>query len=219
MNPLAVARISVAEIADAIEAGLKQSCAQLDVEQAVYGLDSRDELELHPCIAQALQSAGFGVHREQRYPCDRRKRSLSEGERCDVVITSSNRPLLQEESRGTLFDPPDAMPFDEAFWLEIKTVAQFTPDGPNANYSSQLLSTVRDDVTKLSKDHGILHAALLIILFVREQRIADHDLDIWQNKCLERGLPIGAPARRCIAITDRHGNAACAIAVYPVSHL
>ena len=218
MSSAAVQLISIADIADALEAGLKSLCAQLDAEQAVYGLDSLDELALHPFMAQSLKDAGLGVHREQRYPCDRHKRRLGEGERCDFVLTPGNRALMQEESRGTLFDSPDAMPLDEAFWLEVKVVSQFTPEGPNANYSSQLLSTVRQDVTKLSKDNGILRAGLLIVLFVRDQVVADHDLGIWQDKCLTRGLPIGAPARRSFAITDRHGNTLCAVAVYPVMH-
>jgi hypothetical protein len=212
-------RLSIADIADAIEAGLRAKFAQLDLEQAVYGLDALDEIALHPAIAQALTDAGFGVHREQRYPGDRLRRRVSEGERCDFVLTPDGREIAKEEARGTLFDAPDCVALDEAFWLEAKIVSQFTPDGPNHNYSSQLLSTVRHDITKLAKDPGILQAGLLIVLFVREQRVAEHDLGIWQNRCLERGLPIGAPARRCLPFADRHGNACCAIAVYPIAHL
>lgn len=214
-------QILTGDVADAVEAGLKRRCADLDAEQAVYGIDSLDEIELHPHLEQSFREAGFGAHREQRYPGHRGKRSLTEGDRCDFVLTPApgDRPLVMEESRGTLFDDPNAVPLDEAFWLEVKSVSQFTPDGPNANYSSQLLSTVQQDVTKLSQDQGILHAALLIVLFVREKLVAEHDLTIWQDKCIERGLPIGAPACRCFPIADRHGNSACMIAVYPVSHL
>jgi hypothetical protein len=212
-------RISPADIADAIEAGLKRSLAHLDHEQAVYGLDSRSELELHPVLEDALRAAGFGVHREQRYPGDRALRRVSEGERCDFVLTPDGTPLMAEDSRGTLFDDPAATPLDEAFWLEVKVVAQFAPEGPNANYSSQLLSAVREDVSKLAKDAGILQAGLLIVLFVRDHSIAEHDLKIWQDRCLDRGLPLAAPSRRAIAMTDRHGNACCAIAVYPVMHV
>jgi hypothetical protein len=144
---------------------------------------------------------------------------LTKGERCDFVLTPHNQPLIVEDSRGTLFDPQDAIPLDEAFWLEVKIVSQFTREGPNANYSSEMLSTVRQDVTKLAKDENILRAGLLLVLFVSDDRIADHDLIIWQNKCLDRGLPIGAPSIRKLLITNRHGHGLCAIAVYPVSHL
>jgi hypothetical protein len=186
--------IRIGDITDAVEAGLRAHLAQLELEQAVYGIDVLDELALHPILEQGFHAAGFGVYREQRYPADRIRRRVSEGERYAVSLA-------------------------EAFWLEVKVVSQFTIEGPNASYSSQLLATVRQDVTKLSKDPGILQAGLLLIMFVRDRMIADHDLNIWQNRCLERGLPIGAPSRRYIDMTDRHGHALCAIAAYPVSHL
>jgi len=206
------------DLADVVEAGLRRALADIDREQAVYGLDSRDEVALHPVLETCFHAAGYGVHREQRYPSDRKARKLTDGKRCDFVLTPDGRELAHEETRGTLFDAPDAIPLDEAFWLEVKVVAQFTPEGPNARYASQLLSTVREDVCKLSEESGILHAGLLLVLFVHDDQVADHDLKIWQDHCLERGLPIGAPSRRAIPIGDRHGNALCVISLYPVSH-
>jgi hypothetical protein len=213
---------SYSTIADALEAGLKRHLEYLELEQAVYGLDVQDEIALHPIIATALREEGYGVYREQRYPADRlaSRLRLSTGERCDFVLTPDGRALAAEESRGTLFDSlPGAVALDEAFWLEVKVVSQFTLEGPNANYSSQLLSCVRQDVTKLSKDTGILKAGLLIIMFVRDEVVAEHDLNIWQDRCLSRGLPIGAPSIRRIPITDRHGHGLCVTALYPVNHL
>jgi hypothetical protein len=134
------------------------------------------------------------------------------------LLTPDHRSLAVTERRATLFDPPDAVGLEDAFWLEVKVVAQYTEEGANATYASQLLSTVRHDVTKLSKDDGILHAALLIVLFVRDVTIAEHDLGIWQDRCLERCLPIGAPSCRSMAITDRLGNSVCYVALYPVAH-
>ncbi len=181
-------------------------------------MDVLDEIALHPTVASALREAGYGVYREQRYPADRIKRSHSEGERCDFVLTPDGRELSQPDAAGTLFDPADTVPLDEAYWLEVKVVSQFTVEGPNANYSSQLLSTVRQDVTKLSKEPGILHAGLLIVLFVQDERVADHDLQIWQDRCLQRGLPIGSPAVRRTQLNNRHGHGVCLMAVYPVMH-
>jgi hypothetical protein len=209
---------SVADVADAIDAGLRRRCAQLDEEHAVYGLDTLDEVALHPILAEAIAGAGYGVAREVRYPADHHKRKESHGERCDLVLTPDARPLVSTEAKATLFEAPDAVPFDEAFWLEVKTVAQHTTDGPNGSYSSQLLSTIRQDVTKLSKDPNILHAGLLIVMFVHDARVATHDLGIWQDRCLDRGLPIGAPYLRGIPITDRHGNGHLQVAAYSVSH-
>lgn len=210
---------SIADIADAIEAGLRRRMEQLDLEQSVTGLDALDEVPLHAILADSLAEAGYGVHREQRYPADRAKRRESEGERCDLVLTPDGRSLKEPDAKATLFDRPDAVEPDEAFWLEVKLVAQFTEEGPNRNYASQLLSTVRHDVTKLSKDPDILRAGILIVLFVRDAIVAEHDLGVWQDRCLQRGLPIGAPSVRTLPMTDRLGNGVCAIAVYPVSHL
>lgn len=212
-------RWHVGDLADAVIEGLRRRCGELDREQAVYGLDCLDEVALHPALSRCFAEAGLGVHREQRYPGDRMRRRISEGERCDFVLTPPGRELAREAARGTLFDSPDAMPLDEAFWLEVKVVAQFTPEGPNARYASQLLSTVREDVSKLSRERGILHAGLLLVMFVRDRAVAEHDLKIWQDRCLERGLPIGAPAWRFEPIADRHGNGLCAVALYPVAHL
>jgi len=78
---------------------------------------------------------------------------------------------------------------------------------------------VRQDVAKLSKDPGILHAGLLIVLFVREAMVAEHDLGVWQDRCLQRGLPINAPSTRVIAMTNRLGHGVCAVSVHRVSHL
>lgn len=210
---------SPADIADAIEAGLTQQAAALDAEHAVRGIDALDELALHPILAAGLTSADFGVHREVRYPADRRKRKASEGERCDFVLTPQHRPLRNPEAAATLFDSPDAVDLDEAYWMEVKVVAQFTCEGPNRQYASQLLSTVGRDVTKLSKDDGILHAGLLLVLFVQHEQIAIHDLGIWQDRCIARGLPIAAPSMRHWRLNDRMGNAACMIALYPVRRL
>jgi hypothetical protein len=210
---------SHADIADAVAQGLRSHASSLDLEQAVQGLDAQDERSLHPVLADALIAHGLGVCREQRYPSDRSKRRQSEGERCDLVLTPDGRALRQPDQAATLFDDPQAVELDDAYWLEVKVVAQWTSEGPNRQYASQLLSTVRGDVTKLSKDPGILHAGLLIVLFVADRSTADHDLDVWQERCVQRGLPIAAPYRRSFDLRDRLGNSLCMIALYPVSHL
>jgi hypothetical protein len=216
---VAVPIFSPADIADAAEAGLRRCTEALDHEQSVRGIDALEEVALHAVLADAFAAAGFGVHREQRYPQDRRTRRESEGERCDFVLTPDARPLRATEARSTLFDRADAVDPEDALWLEMKVVAQHVEDGANGRYATELLSTVRRDVTKLSKDAGILRAMLLIVLFVADERVAEHDLGIWQDRCLRRGLPIGAPSRRTFAIADRIGNRVCAVAVYPVHHL
>ena len=209
----------VGDIADALEAALRIEEDRLRCEQAVYGLDALDERGLHPVIARGLREAGYGVHREVRYPADRRKWRESEGERCDFVLTQDGRPLREVERARTLFDSPDAAAVEEAWWLEIKVAWQYTTDGPNPRYAAQMLSVARADVGKLSKDQGILHAGLAMLAFVENDEIALHDLRVWYERNVSRGLPVGYPSTRLVPISNRVGNSVCAVAVCPVSHL
>ncbi|MEE2907953.1 MAG: hypothetical protein VX527_08995 [Planctomycetota bacterium] len=211
-------RWCVASLADAMEAQLRDEESRLKTEQSVSGLDARDEVTLHELLASGLADAGLGVHREIRYPEARTKRKRSAGDRCDLVLTPGNRPLAVPEAENTLFAGPSEVSLEDAFWLEVKVVSQFTEEGANAAYTSQLLSTVREDITKLSRDPGILHAGLLILLFTSDPTIAEHDLGIWQDRCLERALPIAAPCHRVIPIADRLGNRVCTMRLYPVRH-
>ncbi|MHC4080456.1 MAG: hypothetical protein ACYS15_07990 [Planctomycetota bacterium] len=208
---------SIAEIADAIESALADAARRHDREQSVRGLDALDELSTHPLLARGLSAAGYGVFGEQHYPTEGRRRRDNEGERCDLVLTPGGQDLYDPSREPTLFDPPDAVALDEAFWLEVKVVCQFTPEGPNQRYASQLLSTVREDVTKLSRNRGIRHSGLLIILFAEDRSTAEHDLAAWLDRCLQRGLPVGSPSMRLFEITDRLGNGVCAVALYPVA--
>jgi hypothetical protein len=208
---------SSTEIADALEAGLRTEADRLDAEQSVRGLDALDELSVHPLLADGFRRAGYGAFGEQHYPTVGRRQRDSEGERCDLVLTPGGRDLNDPSREPTLFDPPDAVALDEAFWLEVKVVCQFTPEGPNQRYTSQLLATVRADVTKLSRNCGIRHSGLLIILFAEDRSTAEHDLAAWLDRCLQRGLPVGSPSMRTFGITDRLGNGVCAVALYPVA--
>lgn len=209
-------RWSTADIADAVEAGLRQRARADDLEQAVYGFDALDELGLHPLIHHALRNAGFGVWPEQRYPGHWHKQKRSEGLRCDVVLTAGGRPLREPEVKGTLFDTPDAQDPEAAYWLEIKTVAQFETAGAFQRYTSELLSPVAADVKKIWNDSVIRHGGLLLVLFTQDQQTAEHDLIAWHQRCLERGYPVGPPALRGFAVTDRIGNAWCALGVFGV---
>lgn len=208
---------SPADLADAIADHLARVEAELVREQAVRGIDALDEVDLHPILADALSAAEFGVTREARYPSDRRHWSENEGDRCDLVLTADGRALLAERKRATLFDPPDAVPPDEALWVEVKTVAQFHEEGPNGRYAIELGSPIRRDVKKLARDPAILRAALVVLLFVSDPAIARHDLDVWLRDALDRGLPVGVPSVRDVPVADRLGHTTCAVAVFPVS--
>ena len=207
------------DLTDAIILGLQQRI-DLDREsQVVRGIDALDEVSLHPLLEDSLRKAGYGVFREQRYPHARTRKSKSEGRRCDLVLTHHKRPLQDPAASATLFEDPQAVPLQKAFWLEVKTVSQFTESGPNASWTSELLGTVRHDISKLANDQEIAHAGLLILLWVEDARIATHDFAVWQDRCLAKNLPIGAPSERQVSIQDRLGHPTGVLRLYPVHHM
>jgi hypothetical protein len=207
---------NTSDIADAIETGLQRCSEEADLEQAVYGIDALDELGLHPLIERALRDNGFGVWREQRYPDDRHKTKRSEGQRCDIVLTPGNLPLRDPLIKGTLFDDQPAADPDAAYWLEVKSVAQYETSGPFPRYSSELLSPVVKDIKKVWSDGIIRHGGLLLVLFTASQEVAEHDIAAWHTRCLDRGYPVGAPAVRGFDINDRIGNAWCSASVFGI---
>lgn len=208
---------SPADLADPIADFLARREAQLVREQAVRGFDALAEVELHPLVAEACAAAGFGVTREARYPSDRRHHRENRGDRCDLVLTEDGRAFVAERKRATLFDDPDAAAPEEATWVEMKTVAQFTEEGPNPRYAAELGGAIRADARKLAADPSIVRAALVVLLFVQHPEIARHDLMVWLEQSLDRGVPVGVPSVRLVPIAERLGHAACAVAVFPVS--
>ncbi len=103
---------------------------------------------------------------------------------------------------------------EDAYWLEIKTVAQHEIDGPFSRYTSELLSSVSQDIKKLWRDGVIRHGGLLLVLFTEGKHIAEHDLAAWHSRCLDRGYPVGMSVIRGFDITDRIGNSYCAIGLF-----
>lgn len=204
------------DIADAVARGLTRRARQDDEEHAVYGFDALDELGLHPIIRNALQDDGYGAWPEERYPGHWHKTKKSHGLRCDLVITPDGRPLRDQSVKDTLFDTGEAVDAQAAYWLEIKTVAQYETGGAFKRYSAELLSPVMKDVKKIWSDGVIQHGGLLIVLFTETQEIAEHDLAVWHERCLKKGFPVGVPAVRGLPISDRIGNHWCSVAVFGV---
>jgi hypothetical protein len=210
-------------IADLLERALADAAHQADLEQSPLGIDALDELAVHPLLHAALRSDSLGVHPEQRYPADRAKPNRSEGERCDIVITENPSDHLADPlSAGTLF-AHRGVPAEDALWLEVKVIGQFSVhDGiarPNPQYSSRLLNEAMRDIRKLAADDAIAHAALALILFNENEPTARHDLEAWLDRALSKSLPISAPIISRFAVTDRIGNAVCTIALFRVHRL
>lgn len=203
-------------LADALAAGVERASAAIELEQAVRGLDSRRELELHPLLHAALREAGYGVHPEQRFPRDRGKRKRSEGSRCDIVVTPDGRPLEGDETQLGLFGPDRPVPLADAAWIEVKVVAQFHELLPNRAYTQALQQPVWRDVTKLASDPALTHALVLLIVFTADERVATHDLDVWASRARQLGLPLWPREQRAVPIGDRLGHRACTLALFPI---
>ncbi len=213
-------RWDATDILEASHGALFDGARAADEEQAVYGIDALDELALHPLLQRGLTAEGYGVWPEQAFPTDRvGRKKKSEGKRCDIVLTHDDAPLVEPDAEATLFSEPDAVPLEAAYWMEVKTVAQFTDEGPSRNYSKELLSPVRADVRKLAQDPLIYYAALLLVLFTHDQATADADLVTWQKKCLDKHYPVAPPVVRAEPITDRMGNARMTTALFPIRRL
>ena len=78
-------------IADQISDVIQRAEADLRLEQAVYGLDTRDERELQELLATGL-AKHHAVAREVHYPSSA-GRKLTHRQRCDLVLTPIHRPL------------------------------------------------------------------------------------------------------------------------------
>lgn len=204
-------------------------------EQAVHGLDRNAEIGLHAILARSLTARGLGVFREQVYPCSPIPTSRrTERQRCDLVLTPSPdlAPIDPDEARraaaasaGTLFAhtlPPPTIagcPPEDAFWLELKTVGQFTFSRgvpiPNSTYSAELRAGLAADLDKLAADPMIRHAAAMLILFSADADTARHDVEVLHDRAARLG-----PGRPFLAagfdIPDRIGNRRCTLVAVPV---
>jgi hypothetical protein len=211
---------------------LEAADARLAHEHAVHGLDAMSEGDLQAELAAGFAAAGVPVVREQPYPRAAGVRGWrAERERCDLVLLPAGAAGLADpveqarehaRAKGTLFEslPPDAVagepgpcPPGEAFWLEVKVVGQFVHrhgvPGPNTAYAGELVGAIRTDLSKLSREPGITHAGLLIVLFTAGDEVARHDVTLAVHRAMDRGVPVRSVRMEGFEIPDRIGNTRC----------
>jgi len=202
--------LSLFRIVEELSSALEAAEAELRAEQAVHGLDARDEVEL-----QALLADGLALHhrvtREAYYPSSSGKRSGRP--RCDLVLTPRGRPLETD-------DPPrpgeTTCPPEDALWLELKVAHQLRPSGrSNARYGQQWRRALVADLRKLRADPRVRHAAIALVVFNDTQATLDKDLALFELLLGEAGL-FGFRTVRTIAITERIGHALCTVAGWPL---
>jgi hypothetical protein len=188
--------------------------AELRLEQAVYGLDARDEKRLQSLLAERLVE-WFAVAREVHYPSTVGKR-LTHRQRCDLVLTPRGRPLRLDSRPPTLFDPPDMAEPGDGLWLEVKVAYQFREGNVrHKGYGPQWREAVVRDLKKMAAEPLIREAGLLLVVFNESREILDKDLELFEDVLARKEVLAGFRQVRTIEITERIGHRLCTVALWP----
>jgi hypothetical protein len=201
-------------LADHLAEALATTEAELRLEQAVYGLDARDERELQGLLAGRLAKY-YEVSREVHYPSSA-GRSKSHRPRCDLVLSPKGRPLRLDTVPAGLFDPPDMCEPGEALWLELKVAYQFREGGAmHGGYGAQWRQAVVDDLRKMEAEQPIREAGLVLIVFNESADILQKDLELFEDVLARKEVLAGFRQVRSVGILDRIGHRLCTAAVWP----
>ncbi len=201
-------------LADHLADVLRRAEDELRLEQAVYGLDARDELGVQTLLADGLR-AHYEVAREVHYPSTA-GRKLSHRQRCDLVLTPKGRPLRLDSSPPTLFDAPDLCGPDEGLWLEVKVAYQFREGGVrHTGYGAQWRTNVVADLRKMEAEPLVREAGLVLVVFNESQQILEKDLDLFESVLARKEVLAGFRQVRSVAVLDRIGHRVCTAAVWP----
>lgn len=201
-------------VADHVEQVLSTAEAELRLEQAVYGLDTRDEKQLQAMLADGL-ARWYGVTREVHYPSTSGNK-LTHRQRCDLVLCPSGRQLRLDRSPPTLFDPPDLCEPENGLWIEVKIAYQFREGGAHhGGYGPQWRQAVVSDLRKMENEPRISEAALLLVVFNESSEVLDKDLDLFEGVLVQKEVLAGFRQVRSVPILDRIGHRLCTAAIWP----
>lgn len=201
-------------VADHLGAVLTQAEADLRLEQAVYGLDARDELTLQTVLADGLKRY-YEVAREVHYPSTR-GRKLTHRPRCDLVLSPRGCSLRLDSAAPTLFDPAHQCEPADALWLEVKIAYQYREGGiRHGGYGAQWRSAVIEDLRKMETDDQIREAGLVLIVFNESSDILQKDLQLFEDVLAQKEVLAGFRQVRSVPILERMGHRLCTAAVWP----
>jgi hypothetical protein len=201
-------------LADQIGAIIARAEEELRLEQAVYGLDARDEMQIQTLLSDGLRAA-YEVAREVHYPSSAGKK-LTHRRRCDIVLTPLGKPLRLDRAPATLFDAPDLAGADQGLWLEVKVAYQFREGGlRHGGYGTQWRSAVVEDLRKMEAEEKIREAGLLLIVFNESREILEKDLDLFETVLMQKEVLAGFRQVRSVALLDRIGHRLCSAAIWP----
>jgi len=201
-------------LADHLATTLDTAESDLRLEQAVYGLDVKDERTLHGLLGEGL-SREYEVAREVHYPSSW-GRKLTHRQRCDLVLTKKGRPLRLDHTPPTLFDAPHQSTAAEALWLEVKVACQFREGGVrHGGYGQQWRGGIVDDLRKMEGDELIREAGLVLIVFNESRDVLEKDLDLFETVLAQKEVLAGFRHVRSVAILERMGHRLCTAALWP----
>jgi hypothetical protein len=201
-------------VADHLGRTFDRAEAELRLEQAVYGLDAKDELQIHQLLASGMK-ADYEVAREVHYPSSAGNK-LTHRQRCDLVLTPRGKPLKLDSAPPSLFDPPDLCPPAEALWLEVKIAYQFREGGArHGGYGAQWRNAVVEDLRKMESESLITEAGLVLVVFNESREILEKDLDLFETVLIQKEVLAGFRQVRSTPILDRIGHRFCSVAAWP----
>ena len=201
-------------LADQLGGVFADAEAELHLEQAVYGLDSKDELTLHALLAGGLRKH-YEVAREVHYPSSAGKK-LTHRQRCDIVLSPPGRPLKLDSTLPTLFDAPDLCDPGDALWLEVKVAYQYREGGVrHGGYGAQWRGGVVDDLRKMEAEEKIREAGLVLLVFTESAEILEKDLQLFEDVLAQKEVLAGFRHVRSVPILERMGHRLCTAAVWP----
>jgi hypothetical protein len=187
---------------------------ELRLEQAVYGLDVRDERALQALLAERLR-AHYDVATEVHYPSTVGKK-LTHRQRCDMVLTPKGRALKLDSAPPSLFDPADLAAPEEGMWLEVKVAYQFREGGArHSGYGRQWRNALIEDLRKMEGEPRILEAGLVLIVFNESAAILEKDLELFETILARKEILAGFRQVRSIEIVERIGHRLCTVALWP----
>lgn len=209
-----MARWDLFSLTDQLSAVIGRAEESLRLEQAVYGLDARDEAQVQSMLAEGL-AEHYEVTREVHYPSSAGNK-LTHRQRCDIVLTPEGRPLRLDSAPATLFDPSNLCGPDEALWLEVKVAYQYREGGVrHTGYGAQWRTNVVNDLRKMEADPLIREAALVLVVFNESEPTLQKDLDLFETVLSQKEVLAGFRQVRSIPILDRIGHHLCTVAVWP----
>jgi hypothetical protein len=207
-------RYDLSTVADRLGEAIALAERELQLEQAVYGLDARDELALQELLASHLRHH-YEVAREVHYPSSAGAKRTHRM-RCDLVLSPKGCPLKLDFVPATLFDNKQECPPSEALWLEVKAAYQIREGGMrHGGYGSQWRSAVVEDLRKMEAEALIHEAALVLVVFNESGEILEKDLDLFETVLMQKEVLAGFRQVRSVPILERIGHRLCTVALWP----